>query len=259
MPTKKTSTQTKRPKKKNVSETSKGICFTIMPFGGWLDDYYENIYCLAIEAAGLTPHRADDLYRPSTIVHDIWEYTKKSEIILADLSGKNANVLYELGLAHAIAKPVILITESLDDIPFDLRALRVIEYDKNAPDWGNLLKENIESSIKEILKSPLKSVLPAFLEVQERVKSQPISPHDKELLEIRQELDLLRREMRSKSEHRQKPRIPAAKAEFIINDLICKGFSDENIFDDLSLQGVPSYWITRTIEKIRSYAKGTKE
>jgi len=48
-------------------------------------------------------------------------------VLLADLTGKNPNVFYELGLAHALAKPVILIAETLDDIPFDLRALRVIQ------------------------------------------------------------------------------------------------------------------------------------
>src|SRR5687767_13683863 len=75
----------------------KDICFVIMPFGGWLDDYYTDIYCPAIKAAGLAPHRADDLFRPSTIVNDIWAYTKKARLVLADLSGKNPNVFYELG------------------------------------------------------------------------------------------------------------------------------------------------------------------
>ena len=40
----------------------KGVCFVIMPFGGWLDDYYKSIYCPAIDAVGLEPHRADDLF-----------------------------------------------------------------------------------------------------------------------------------------------------------------------------------------------------
>ena len=72
--------------------------------------------------------------------NDIWDYTQRAKILLADLTGKNANVFYELGLAHAAGKPVILVTGSIDDVPFDLRALRVIEYDKNAPDWGKVLK-----------------------------------------------------------------------------------------------------------------------
>jgi hypothetical protein len=76
------------------------ICFVIMPFSGWLDQYYKSIYCAVIIAAGLEPHRADDLFRPSTIVNDIWAYTKRAKILLADLTGKNPNVFYEVGLAH---------------------------------------------------------------------------------------------------------------------------------------------------------------
>ena len=52
-----------------VPEPKRELCFVIMPFGGWLDDYYISVDCPAIVAAGLEPHRADeDLFRPSTIV-----------------------------------------------------------------------------------------------------------------------------------------------------------------------------------------------
>jgi len=64
------------------------ICFVIMPFGGWFDIYFDSIYCPAIKAAGLTPRRADDLYRPSPVVNDIWDLTQRAKIILADLTGK---------------------------------------------------------------------------------------------------------------------------------------------------------------------------
>jgi hypothetical protein len=90
-------------------KTSGNTCFTIMPFGGWFDEYYTSIYKPAIISAGLHPCRADDWYRPSAIVNDIWAYTKSAKLILADLTGKNPNVFYELGLAHALAKPAILI------------------------------------------------------------------------------------------------------------------------------------------------------
>jgi len=146
------------------SKLVKDFCFTIMPYGDWFDIYYNEIYAPAIEEAGLVSKRADDLYRPSSIVHDIWQYTKECKIVLADLTGKNPNVLYELGLAHAIAKPVILIVEKMEDIPYDLRALRIIEYDKNAHNWGKLLKEKIINAIKEVMHSPIKAVPHAFLD-----------------------------------------------------------------------------------------------
>lgn len=146
------------------NKLSEDFCFTIMPYGDWFDVYYNEIYTPAIEEAGLVSKRADDLYRPSSIVHDIWQYTKECQIVLADLTGKNPNVLYELGLAHAIAKPVILIVEKMEDIPYDLRALRIIEYDKNAHNWGFLLKKKIINAVKEVIHSPIKAVPHAFLD-----------------------------------------------------------------------------------------------
>jgi len=140
------------------------FCFTIMPYGNWFDTYYQKIYYPAIEEVGLKSTRADDLYRPSSIVHDIWQYTKDCKIVLADLTGKNPNVLYELGLAHAIGKPVILIVETMEDIPYDLRALRIIEYDKNAYNWGDLLRKKIVNALKEVILSPIKAVPHAFLD-----------------------------------------------------------------------------------------------
>ena len=167
-------------------------CFIIMPFGDWFDRYYENIYIPAIESVGLTPRRADDLYRPSAIVNDIWSLTKSAKVILADLSGKNPNVFYELGLAHAVAKPAILVAESIDDIPFDLRALRVIIYNKNEHDWGDILRGKIETAIKEVLASPLDSVLPTFLKVKEATSPKTVTQAEKDLISLKQDMDLIK-------------------------------------------------------------------
>ena len=175
-------------------KTSGATCFTIMPFGGWFDAYYTSIYKPAIEAAGLNPCRADDLSRPSSIINDIWEYTKSAKLILADLTGKNPNVFYELGLAHALAKPAILIAASMDDVPFDLRALRVLEYDKNQPRWGDELQERITKAIQEVMASPIEAVLPAFLTVSTDSKPKSITEQDKAMLELKREVDLLKNE-----------------------------------------------------------------
>jgi hypothetical protein len=261
MATRKRTVKKKAASSKKQPSSKKVVCFTIMPFGGWMDDYYETIFCPAIEAAGLEPHRADDLYRPSTIVHDIWEYTKKAEIVLADLTGKNPNVLYELGLAHAIAKPAILVTETLDDVPFDLRALRIIEYDKNAPDWGNILREGIQKAIQEVLESPLKSVLPAFLEVEGARHRESVSPREKEIIEMRQELDLIKRELRSRAEsvegpaRTRRPHIQQNEAEKLVAQLVAEDISESIIEDVLTHQGAPPSWVKSEIEDARRKLK----
>lgn len=225
-------------------------CFTIMPFGGWFDRYYTDIYCPAIEKAGLVPRRADDLYRPSAIVHDIWRLTRNCRIVLADLTGKNPNVFYELGLAHAIAKPAILVTESIGDVPFDLRALRVIEYDKNAPMWGEILQGKIEIAIREVVAAPLQSVLPSFLEV-ENTQRPPVTESEKDLLEIRQELELLRREIRRSADlTRGDSNFPLELASKV-REFIENGIPPSVVRTYFVDRGVPATFIEYEIDRFR--------
>jgi len=228
------------------------ICFTIMPFGDWFDSYYESIYIPAIEAAGLAPRRADDLYRPSAIVHDIWSLTQSAKVLLADLSGKNPNVFYELGLAHAIARPAILVTDSIEDVPFDLRALRVIVYDKNESNWGEVLRANIETSIKEVLAAPLEAVLPTFLKVRESSKAS-VTSTEKEMIAMRQDMDLLKRELQSQRESYAPSRVVSAReARDRIRAYIRHGRGDDFIMERLIQLGAPAHWIQDQIRRTRS-------
>jgi hypothetical protein len=241
----------KVPSKRKVGVS--GICFTIMPFGGWFNDYYTTVYRPAIEASGLKPHRADDLYRPSTIVNDIWAYTRQAKVILADLTGKNPNVFYELGLAHALAKPAILVAESINDVPFDLRSLRVIEYDKNDPGWGVTLREKIENAIREVLAAPLQAVLPAFLDVEPSKERTTVSEQQKEMLELRQEMESLRADIRSRPAldvTGARRTISAGPRELIgpdeaqrrIKQYLSVGLPRYIIMSELEAAGVPREW-----------------
>jgi hypothetical protein len=147
--------------------TSKGrtfldTCFVMMPFGPWPDVYYKEIFAPAIKEAGMEPLRADELFSTGTVIEQIWEQIQKSKILLADLTGKNANVFYELGLAHAAQKPVVFTSAHLDDVPFDLRHLRVIVYDLNDPFWGDKLKENLAAYLRNAKSDPNKSIPQPF-------------------------------------------------------------------------------------------------
>jgi hypothetical protein len=111
-------------------------CFVMMPFGGWNDRYYQDIYVPAIKDASLEPVRADELFSTGSVMEQIWEEIGKAKVLMADLTDKNANVFYELGLAHAAKKPVVFTTARIEDVPFDLRHLRVITYDVREPEWA---------------------------------------------------------------------------------------------------------------------------
>lgn len=137
-------------------------CFVIMPFGEWFDRYYEEIYVPAIKDAGYEPVRADSLFSTGSVMEQIWDQILKSKLLLADLTGKNPNVFYELGLSHAKGKPVVFISQNLDDVPFDLRHLRVIIFDVREPSWDIKLKKNITLYLKNIKNEPEKSIPQPF-------------------------------------------------------------------------------------------------
>lgn len=137
-------------------------CFVMMPFGGWFDTYYKDIYTTAIKEAGFEPVRGDELFSTGSVVEQIWEQVVKAKVLLADLTGKNANVFYELGLAHAARKPVVFTAAKLDDVPFDLRHLRVIIYDVNEPGWDQKLKTSLTTYLKNTKADPLKSIPQPF-------------------------------------------------------------------------------------------------
>lgn len=126
--------------------------FVIMPFTQeWSKDVWEQVIKPSVQEIGMTPVRADDLYGQN-IMEDVWQSILKSAIIICDTTGRNPNVFYELGIAHTLGKKVLLLTQSIDDIPFDLQAYRHIEY-KVTISGGNELKETIKRYIKETLQS----------------------------------------------------------------------------------------------------------
>lgn len=133
-------------------------CFVLMPFGDWYDLYYKEVYIPATREAGYEPVRADGLFTSGSVMEQIWEQIRKAKVLLADLTGKNPNVFYELGLAHARSKPVVLIAGNLDDVPFDLRHLRVVLYDQREPDWGKKLQDGIAAQLKAAKADPEKSI-----------------------------------------------------------------------------------------------------
>ncbi|MBL8598844.1 MAG: hypothetical protein JNL14_14000 [Devosia sp.] len=137
-------------------------CFVMMPFGQWTDMSYRDVFIPAIREAGMEPVRADELFSTGSVIEQIWEQISRAKVLLADLTGKNANVFYELGLAHAANKPVVFTTAQLDDVPFDLRHLRVATYDQRDPAWGEKLRGMLAVYLKAAKADPAKSVPQPF-------------------------------------------------------------------------------------------------
>ena len=149
----------------NVSASDS--CFVMQPFAIPLGDYYEKVYKPAIEKAGLKPVRADaDIFGTGKIMDQVWNGINAAKVLVAELTSRNPNVFYELGLAHALKKPVVLISAREDDVPFDLQHIRVIYYDVNDPFWGAKLIEKVAENILSAINNPEEAVFKGSLNAE---------------------------------------------------------------------------------------------
>lgn len=142
-----------------VSVKAGDSCFVMMPFASPIGDYYSSVYKPAIEKAKLVPVRADnEIFGAGKIMDQVWNGINAATVLVAELTTKNPNVFYELGIAHALQKPVVLVSSNSDDVPFDLKHIRVIYYDKNDPFWGQKLLNKVAENIISALKNPEEAV-----------------------------------------------------------------------------------------------------
>ena len=150
---------------KSIKTTPADTCFVMMPFGAPHGAYYAKIYEPAIRKAGLTPIRADtDMFGAGKIMDQIWVGINAATVLVAELTTKNANTFYELGLAHTLEKPVVLVSSNEGDVPFDLQHIRVIYYDVMDPFWGQKLLDKVAENILSAIKNPEEAIFKKALE-----------------------------------------------------------------------------------------------
>lgn len=127
------------------------LCFVLMPFDEKFQPLYDDHVRPTVEGAKLRCERADDIHGTSLITWDIWERINRARFLIAELTDQNPNVFYELGLAHALSKDVILITQSMDFVPFDLKTIRCIVYEftpRGTQDLQRALAKTIAAVMK---------------------------------------------------------------------------------------------------------------
>lgn len=151
-------TTTPKPADKKAEELKETpeekICFVVMPISdqegyekGHFKRVYEHLIKPAVIKAGLKPVRADDEYKTNNIVLDIIRKIIESEHVICDLSAKNANVFYELGMRQAFDKSITLIKDNKTPRVFDVSGIRTIDYDES------LRIDTVQSKIEEIATS----------------------------------------------------------------------------------------------------------
>jgi len=107
----------------------KPYVFVLMPFGKAFSNIYQFGIKGAAEDAGAYAERLDDQIFTDGILDRIFNQINLADVIVADMTGRNANVFYEVGYAHALGKLVLLLTQDAEDIPFDLKHRQHVVYD----------------------------------------------------------------------------------------------------------------------------------
>jgi hypothetical protein len=127
--------------------TSEHSVFIIMPFAAEFADVWKGGIQMAAKAAGFTPIRVDMINRSTNITDDIVEAIDKCRLVIVDVTKNNPNVMFELGYAMAKAKKSVIISQSADFLPFDIRNIRTIVYQNT---WSGI--EDLRARIQEFLK-----------------------------------------------------------------------------------------------------------
>ena len=130
-------------------------CFVIMPFGkqGTPEHthntkIYELMIKPVVKACGYEPIRSDELPRPGSITRDIIQLLLNADLVIADLSGKNASVFYELGVRHTLFRcGTIAVVPKGEGLPFDIKDYRVVYYSSEL-DEPQEFKKELELRIK---------------------------------------------------------------------------------------------------------------
>jgi hypothetical protein len=141
--------QRPKPKVFGLSDepVDENLIAVMMPFDLGFKPVYDALDT-AIREVGMTCRRADDIWENDHVVQDVALLLSKAAIVVCDLSGRNANVFYETGIAHTLGRDVILIAQSASDIPFDVAAIRHIRYLPNGEGLSKLgvdLKRRLET------------------------------------------------------------------------------------------------------------------
>jgi hypothetical protein len=136
------------------------LCFVLMPFDKKYDSLYTQTIKSAVKRVHLKCRRADDIFSSVAIVQDVWAEVNRARIVIADMTDRNQNVFYEIGLAHSLRQPVILLSQKegdvpflpkKDEVPFDVRHIRCIFY-KDTKTGRRVLATKLMKTLRNLLK-----------------------------------------------------------------------------------------------------------
>ncbi|HEX3129035.1 MAG TPA: hypothetical protein VH394_17005, partial [Thermoanaerobaculia bacterium] len=177
----------------------KPTCFVLMPFAEEYKEVYEHAIAPAADAAGFDCHRADHASGPSAIISDIIKDIFAADVVIADVSGSNPNVFYELGIAHTIDNKTLVICEKTDQkLPFDLASYRITFYRRNIDGIEKELRGKIERDLAKLASWKAHPTNPVqdFRSIQYKVPLQAQAALESTIEELKEEIRTLKKEKR---------------------------------------------------------------
>lgn len=130
-------------------EGTRPRCFVVMQYTAEFNALYEEVIKPTCESFGLDVERADDSYNSGLIIEEISKSIREASVVIADVTPNNPNVFYEVGYAHGIGKPTILLSDrQREKLPFDVSGFRTLFYDNTIAG-----KSTVEEKLKKHLES----------------------------------------------------------------------------------------------------------
>jgi hypothetical protein len=123
--------------------------FVVMPFRKELQAVYAGPIQRVIQRLNLTVARGDDFFSTGSVMEQIWSAIYHCGVVVADCTDRNANVFYEIGIAHTVGRPVVLLAQGIEDVPFDVRHLRTILY-ATTEDGLAELEDSLASALQDL-------------------------------------------------------------------------------------------------------------
>lgn len=186
-----------------MTTTEKKVCFVISPIGTEgsdirrrADQLLRHIISPAVGVCGFEAIRADQISEPGLITTQVIHHIIEDPLVIADLTGSNPNVFYELAIRHAIRKPLVQIIQKDDKIPFDVAGMRTIPVDHRDLDSVEEAKQEIERQIKAVIKKkPDEIESPISVSVELQALRQSENPEERSLAEFVSAVAELRSEL----------------------------------------------------------------
>jgi hypothetical protein len=134
-----------------VLERQPGTVFVVMQFSEPYKQLYDDVIKPVTATFGLRAYHVGDVFGPGLILGDVAQGIVDAKVIVAEITPPNQNVFYELGYAHALAKPTILLAERGKQLPFDISGYRVLFYENTIAG-----KSHVEDGLKKHLAAILR-------------------------------------------------------------------------------------------------------